>query len=362
MQKTSSAYIPSLDGLRGLSILLVYIAHVGYEKLVPGGLGVTVFFFISGYIITNLLLDEYEKTGTTDLKLFYSRRMLRLYPPLLLMLGLYLVASVFVLKPANPSEVFAALFYYENYYFFFHSLSNHSSLMILWSLAVEEHFYLLFPLLFMLLVRNVQQLKITLAILIVIPLALRFWSVMVYQGQPDLAEANTYLLTHNRFDSILYGCLASVIQYSSSSKSYEKVLSNKLVFIVALAVQLLCLVVRDATFRNTLRYSLQGLSLFILVPAIVNINAYHWLKEIFSNKALVFIGKLSYSIYLMHMLAVNALMPIKTAGHTILYILAVTGVTLTLSLSSYYLVEKPLGKLRKRLKPKPLPIVAIPEI
>jgi peptidoglycan/LPS O-acetylase OafA/YrhL len=173
-----------------------------------------------------------------------------------------------------------------------------------------------------------------------------------YDSAPYLAEASSYLFTQTRFDSIMYGCLASMILYVSNTRNYNKVLSNKWVFTGALLVQVMCLVVRDPMFRNTIRYSLQGMSLFILIPAIVNIKVYQPINNFFSNKALVFIGKLSYSVYLMHMLAVNSLMFIKTGGHTILYIAAVTALTLALSLCSYYIIEKPLGKLRKKLKPK----------
>lgn len=352
MEKTSSAYIPSLDGMRGLSILLVFIAHIGFEHLVPGGLGVTIFFFISGYIITNLLLDEYHKTDTIDLKLFYFRRLLRLYPPLLLMIGLFFITTIIFSSDPRLHEVTALLLYYENYYFFYHSINDHSSLMVLWSLAVEEHFYLIFPFVFMLLYRRPKALLLTLIALTLVPLALRFQGIMMYRNNQDLADAYTYLLTHTRFDSIIYGCLASVVQYISSAKNYQKLLSNKWLFALALIVQLGCLGFRNADFRNTLRYSLQGLSLFILVPAIVNSVSYSGIKAFFANKAIVYIGKLSYSIYLTHMLAVNSLMFIKNNGHNMLYMVAVTMLTMLLSMTSYYLVEKPLGRLRKKLKPK----------
>ena len=79
-------YIPGLDGLRAIAVLLVLIAHVGGSHIIPGGFGVTVFFFISGFLITRLLLAESDKKGGIGLKAFYIRRFLRLLPALYLML------------------------------------------------------------------------------------------------------------------------------------------------------------------------------------------------------------------------------------------------------------------------------------
>ena len=223
--KSPSAYLASLDGLRGISILMVFVAHIGFEKIVPGGLGVTIFFFISGYLITNLLIDEYHKSGSVDLKLFYSRRLLRLYPPLLLMVGLFTALQFYLHRPVHGGQLFPALFYYENYYFFF-SGHRDTTVGILWSLAVEEHFYLVFPLIFMLFFSRPKWLIYSLIGLIFVPLLLRFDGIHRYGYSTDLADAYCYLMTHTRFDSILFGCLASVILYSKGSSIYQAVLSN----------------------------------------------------------------------------------------------------------------------------------------
>lgn len=349
--KSPSAYIASLDGLRGISILIVFVAHIGFENLIPGGLGVTIFFFISGYLITNLLIDEYQQSGSVSLKLFYSRRMLRLYPPLLLMITLFVLLQHYLHRPVYQGQLFPALFYYENYYYFY-TTHRDTTIGILWSLAVEEHFYLLFPLIFILLFRKPKALTAALVVLIFVPLVFRFVGASRYAYSKDLADAYCYLMTHTRFDAILFGCLASVLLYSKSSALYRTVLSNKLVFIAALLVQLLCLVLRNDLFRNTLRYTLQGMSLFILVPAIVNINSYQWINKLLSGRIIVWIGRLSYSIYLMHMMPVNYLAFLKSGGHAGLYYTAVAGATILIASFSYYVIEKPLGKLRKRLRPK----------
>lgn len=88
--------IPGLDGVRAVSILIVMISHSGMENLVPGVLGVTIFFFLSGFLITSLLFDEYGQNGCINIPSFYVRRFLRLYPPLLVYIGSIIVALNFL--------------------------------------------------------------------------------------------------------------------------------------------------------------------------------------------------------------------------------------------------------------------------
>ena len=348
VQFHTSSYIPALDGLRGLSIVMVLIAHLGYESIVPGGLGVTIFFFISGYIITNLLIDEYIKNDGISLKLFYSRRLLRLYPPLLLLILCVSIYLSITHKPFNTPELFAATFYYENYYNFI-VLDGIKYFGSLWSLAVEEHYYLIFPFVFILLFKYPKVFLGVLIALIFIALGWRYYGVIHYNK--DLAEWYCYLLTHTRFDSILYGCLASMILYLDKNEKFISFITNKPTFIGALLIIAACLVIRNTEFRNTLRYSLEGIALLVIVPAIVNVKSYKGINQLFSNKVIVFIGKLSYSIYLFHPFAIMICSSIKADGHKALFIVAAVALTAVFSNFSYYIIEKPLGKIRKKLRP-----------
>ena len=83
----SAKYIPAIDGMRAIAILIVVTSHLFMDEIIPGGLGVTFFFFISGYLITGLLIDEYETSGAIDIKYFYVRRFMRLAPALLTMVA-----------------------------------------------------------------------------------------------------------------------------------------------------------------------------------------------------------------------------------------------------------------------------------
>src|SRR4029077_12459985 len=141
--------IPSLDGLRAISILIVLVSHAGYGTVVPGGLGVTIFFFLSGYLITTLLLDENKRSGRINIGKFYLRRVFRLFPPLLvtLVIAYSLVALGLLDGGISWAGVLAQLLYFANYYGLFFDPGNTTAAGtgILWSLAVEEHFYMVYP-------------------------------------------------------------------------------------------------------------------------------------------------------------------------------------------------------------------------
>src|SRR6201986_2771681 len=141
--------IPSLDGLRAISISIVLVSHAGYGGVVPGGLGVTIFFFLSGYLITTLLLDEHQRTGRIHIGKFYLRRVFRLFPPLLVTLAIAYSLVILGLLDGGISwgGVLAQLLYFANYYALFFDPGNTTAAGtgILWSLAGEEHVYMLYP-------------------------------------------------------------------------------------------------------------------------------------------------------------------------------------------------------------------------
>src|ERR1700749_586355 len=114
MATTKDNYIPYLDGLRGFAIIFVILSHMGLDKIVPGGFGVSLFFFISGYLITKLLIAEYNKTGTIGFKNFYLRRVFLLYPALILMVCLSIVTLIILHGKIWPGAILSAFFYFTN--------------------------------------------------------------------------------------------------------------------------------------------------------------------------------------------------------------------------------------------------------
>jgi hypothetical protein len=194
--------IPALDGFRALAIIFVMLSHVGLERLFPGQFGVTLFFFLSGYLITTLLRRELERTGRIDLGGFYLRRAVRILPPLYI--TILFVLSLNAAGAIPPMKLWAVPFdlvFLSNYFPF-------SSIPIgLWSLAVEEHFYLGFPLLFLLLGRRLSFAQCALAFLglCAVVLAVRLGEA---QRVTDLQQVNFW--THTRLDSILFGSVLAL--------------------------------------------------------------------------------------------------------------------------------------------------------
>ena len=153
--------IPSLDGFRAVSVLIVMLSHAGFGHIIPGGLGVTIFFFLSGFLITTLLRSELGQTGTISIPNFYVRRFLRLGPPLVVVLSIAYGLVFLGLQPGGASwgGFLAQLLYFANYYGLFFDPGNSIPLGsgVLWSLAVEEHFYLVYPLLFLWISRRLDD-------------------------------------------------------------------------------------------------------------------------------------------------------------------------------------------------------------
>ena len=118
--------IPSLDGLRAVSFGIVFVAHAGLDKTVPGGFGVTVFFFLSGFLITTLMRTEFEKSGGVSLRAFYLRRVLRILPPFYLVLTAAAVLTALGLLGGElvPNAVAAQFLHYANYWIVRHDYTG----------------------------------------------------------------------------------------------------------------------------------------------------------------------------------------------------------------------------------------------
>lgn len=217
-QGASLGYMPALDGLRALAVLAVILYHAHLPPWLPGGfLGVEVFFVISGYLITSLLLKEWGRDQRVNLKVFWLRRARRLLPALFLLLaGVLTFAVVFLpeevagLRPA----ALAAATYISNWYLIFQHQSYFLTvgrpplLQHLWSLAVEEQFYLIWPPLFFLLMRLLRRRTVMLA---AIAAAVASAVLMVALYQPDADPSRVYYGTDTRAAGLLIGVALAFI-------------------------------------------------------------------------------------------------------------------------------------------------------
>jgi peptidoglycan/LPS O-acetylase OafA/YrhL len=297
---TANGTIEFLDGIRGLAVLIVMISHYGFRKVVPGGLGVTIFFFLSGFLITTLLLRETRDTGTIRIGQFYVRRFLRLCPELYMYLLVSGVGGVLYIGLARIRDYAAAVFYYMNYYTYYTTIySIDLRWGHLWSLAVEEHYYITYPLLMITLWRKPKALMAALFGICMMSLALR----SLYYGM-GLHNSYNYLATETRLDCIAYGCLTGLVvwHYPEAIRRLGRWLV--LAFFAGLGAIALSVVVREGYFRECLRYSAQCLGLCGIFVALYFVPEIQRRMRFLDSAVMQWSGRLSYGAYIWHVEAV----------------------------------------------------------
>ena len=351
--QAAALHIPSLDGIRAISFLLVFVAHCGLEDVVPGGLGVTVFFFLSGYLITTLLRTEYERHSHIKLRHFWLRRGLRILPPFYLVLliayALPLLNGTF--STANALAFMAQALHISNYWVIAHGYTGfpeYSGTGVYWSLAVEEHFYLVFPFLYLLLRRQklvAQHQAAVITLMCGLVLLWRFYLTWNGTASPD----RTYMGSDTRLDSILFGCLLAVYHNPMLDPRHGTARTWAVLLLPLAALLLLCsLLVRNEVFRETLRYSLQGVALLLVFSAAIRYPywpLFRWLN----TRPMKLLGTLSYSLYLVHL---GVIYTVRDALHvdTFPALVALSlAIAVLLAWLIYQWVEKPCAALRRRL-------------
>jgi peptidoglycan/LPS O-acetylase OafA/YrhL len=295
--------IPHLNGIRAIAVLVVIVSHAGLGHLVPGGFGVTTFFVLSGYLISTLLIREHERTGTISFTRFYARRALRLLPPLYLVTALAILAVHlgWLGGGTSPGAIAAVLLYLANYHGLMFDVGGiPSGMVVTWSLAVEEHFYLLWPPIALWLLRGrLDRRTLSLVLISASLLALAWRTVLIVHL--DASWIYTERATDTRFDSLLAGCWLALVANPWLAPPARSDLRRDAALLVCAGVLLLTsLLIRDETFRATLRYSLQNVglvALFWLVLAYPRFAPFRLL----SHPVMDYIGRVSYTLYLAHL-------------------------------------------------------------
>lgn len=347
-QNPSSAQkIPSLDGFRALSILVVMASHSGLQDRIPGVFGVTVFFFISGFLITTLLTDEYRRSGTIAVGAFYMRRFLRLFPPLFVFIALTGAVWIAMGQQLHPLGVLGALAYMTNYLVIFVPQIMQGIGGQLWSLAVEEHFYLFFPWLMLFLLPRRKMLVPTLVGLCITSLVVR---IGVALSAPEAATQYNGIATECRMDAILYGALAAILRDAPQARGLLERLTRPYIVGIVLAVLLATFLIRDPFFRSTTRYTIQSLALVPPILALTSTSRFPAVRALLDSRPLVTIGVLSYSLYLWHLAGLE--LGTSVAMHLALPTISgwVLGWVITFGAAalSYRFVERPFFSLRRR--------------
>jgi peptidoglycan/LPS O-acetylase OafA/YrhL len=350
-QGEAKLVIPSLDGLRAVAFFIVFLAHAGLSRYVPGYFGLSVFFFLSGYLITTLLRVEAARSGIINLKQFYLRRTMRIFPPMYVVFALTITVTLlgFVRGSVHASTVVLQALHLTNYYVIDHGWWEGIApgTWVYWSLAIEEHFYLVFPLLYIWLARRVPDRSRQALFLVGIcafVLAWRCVLVFVFHAPKD----RVYLASDTRIDSIIAGCVLAVWRNPVLDDDSFSDRTLKWLLPVGSAAVLVSLVItRHEEFEQTLRYTLQS---FGLLPVFVACIKWHdrGIFRILNLRVTKYIGVLSYLLYLMHTGMLWVFSERTRLPEAVRGVLAL-GVSIALAAFLHVVVEEPALRLRRKL-------------
>ncbi len=341
-------YHPALDGIRALAVLAVIAYHDNYSWARGGFLGVDTFFVLSGFLITTLLVLEFRRTTTIGFAAFWARRARRLLPALLLVLCFVALYTHRVAVPWQRSSIrgdmLASLLYVANWRFifdqqgYFQLFSAASPLRHMWSLAIEEQYYLVWPLIVLGCLRVARGSLRVLAWVCVGGAVASLVAMRVLFSPSDPSRA--YYGTDTRAHTILIGALLAVVLVASPPSPRTR----RLLAIAAVPAVVALFVAYGRTSGSSALYYRGGSAIFAVVVAFVIAGALQPgpLSAVLSVRPLVWIGRISYGLYLWHWLVDVWLVPSRVhLGPNALNLLRLA-VTFAAATASYFLVERPI--------------------
>jgi len=359
LARAAPGYLPALDGLRAVAIVLVVASHAGAAFL-PGAFGVTLFFFISGYLITRQLLYGISARSRIGLGGFYMRRALRLLPASLVYTVVAGIAFAAAGGVITPLGWVTALFYGANLFDVW--VGYRSTLAgvrhpfnILWSLAIEEHFYALWPLV----LGAIWRWRHAAVAVLLICLAVLGWRLVLFDAcgqagwpglcgrvQPDPVWRynRLYLGTDARIDSIAWGALLAIAEHRRAGWVAHAARSAILAP-AGLAILAASFLLPGAFARHVLRATLQGVSLLVIFPGLLDGGAI--IGRLLSAWPAVLVGRLSYSLYLWHWGAF-ALADRLAGGNRAAWLAIGVPCAALFAATSYICIERPMLRLRRR--------------
>ena len=332
------AYNPALDGLRGVAILLVILSHA-HAPLFDGAFyGVDLFFVLSGFLITTLLLQELQCNGRLDYWRFYRRRLWRLMPALMLMLLAYCVFAPMLWPELKDvySDALVSLLYLADYGIAF--FDSPGTLLHMWSLSVEEHFYLVWPPLLVVLARLAPRGKLWRPVLGLLVLAWAWRVLWVLLGQQ-------FYEIFFRFDTRATGLLAGSLLAALvlERPAWFQALRGRLQHFMWLVLAVPLLMAQAWDDMNAMVWGMTVVECAAVVLLLAILQRRGTLYEMLSAPVLVMLGKLSYGIYLWHYPVVRYLRADLPWPAVLLLGLAIST---ALAALSYYTIER--WALRRR--------------
>jgi len=360
-------YHPGLDGVRGLAMAVIFVFHAGSDLFPGAPLSLSVFFTLSGYLITRLLLDEAIRTGALDLSRFWARRLRRLLPAALAGIGLVLVLATFSALQVDPYglkiDVFGALGYSANWRFLFGGRSygdlfeQPSPLLHYWSLAVEEQFYLLLPLTVWLVLRRSSRardfrLRVRRVLLVGIALSLATSIVAGAAGNYDFVY---YSLPSRAGELLVGGVFATFAGVARAGARPAKPWATAVGFASLIAIGVLCTI--PTPTDGWIGYG--GLTVFAVLSAtmIAAGTPAGPFASVLGFWPFRMLGIISYGLYLYHWPVILWLTPDRTGLDGTLLVLLQAAVTIALAVLSYKLLERPI-RTGARLRGQPARLAA----
>ncbi len=345
--------IPSLDGMRAVAVGLVVLTHGGFA-FASGTVGVNIFFFLSGFLITTLLRKEAAKGNGISFKKFYIRRCLRILPPMYIVLTVALILNVIGILhgPVVPTAVVLQYAHLSNYVQIFGGtqLPVLDGTEVYWSLCVEEHFYLIFPLAFALILK-LKSTKAQAGVLLGICAVVLLWRIGVVRSSTEFDNLWANRGSDTRLDSILFGCFMAMFVNPYFEEGRAQKLNNGWLAGAAVVVLLASQMYKGQWYWHTFRYDLQCLCFFpIFTYVMMQKNSIAF--KVLNSKVMTWVGRISYGVYLVHYVVVTVLkqgmtFPPGMKGALMLTVLTFA-ITLPICSLMFRFIEKPAADMRKR--------------
>jgi peptidoglycan/LPS O-acetylase OafA/YrhL len=350
--------LPQLDSVRGLAVLLVLLHNTDrYPSLHlqwisgNGWMGVDLFFALSGFLITGILIDTKQSQGY--FKNFYARRCFRIWP-LYYSVLLFMFVIVPIVRPSEAHTVFAArsepwwayLVFLQNFLVPIPSMAT-GPLGVTWSLAVEEQFYLFWPLVVRF-CNEAQLRKIAIAVICFSP-ALRFYL--------SLHNADIYSNAFCRWDGLMAGALLAVVLRSNSVLPPKFIARAWMTFLISAPLALII----EGFHSRWIVFSLTAVASVSFIYLAL-FSKQRWLQALLTNRFLVYTGTISYGIYLLQKIPLDAAKSFHLDKHEFLALPITTAATYAMAALSWNVLEKPFLKLKRFFEEKPVPAGSVVQL
>lgn len=332
-------YYKSLEGFRGIAVIFVLLIHAHFQYGKGGGIGVEIFFTISGFLITNNLLDEIERNGNISLKNFWLSRAFRLLPALYIFLFVVTIFTMLfvdkILSAKYFQEVFESSVFISNFSWFWSNNSQEKFIGHTWSLSVELQFYFIWP---TILIKFRNYLNRSVYVM--------YFSIFIFII--TLLKALGFLpgifgsIFHH---SLFCGCILALGIKNGLGKNSDYRFMTWVSFIIIILIGIFKIDFKGVLFEHNGIYILPVFVSFIILFCIFPSNSY--LYFILSSRPLRFIGKISYSLYLWHLPIFRIFKHHLHLSPTISFISKFL-LTLSVSIFSYYFIERKMIKFGKK--------------